>query len=69
MIHFQTKEPRLRYVIVANPELIAINDPDVEEPTQLRCLDCQSLFPPKWLVQSYNFALGPVLCIIIVAPT
>ena len=69
MIHFQTEELRIRYVIVANPGLIAIKDPDVKEPTQLRCLDCQSLFLPKWLVQSNDFALGPVLCIVIVAPT
>ena len=47
MIHFQTEEPRNRYVIVANPDLIAIKDPDTEELIQLRCLGCQSLFPPK----------------------
>ena len=69
MIHFQTKEPRNRYVIVANPDLIAIEDPDIEELIQLCCLGCQSLFPPKVVAQSKDVALGPTPCIFIVAPT
>ena len=69
MIHVQTEELRNRYVIVANPDLIAIKDPDIEELIQLRCLGCQSLFPPKVVAQSTDVALGLTPCIFIVAPT
>ena len=69
MIQFQAKEPGDRYVIVANPDLIAIKDPDIEELIQLHCLGCQSFFPPKGMAQSKDVALGPALCIVIVAPT